>query len=166
MEDYFKIGRIVKPRGIKGELKVLPLTDDVKRFSSLKSAYIDGTLFKVEKATVSDGVYIKLSGVNDRNAAETFRGKFLLVSRENALPLSENSYYIADLIGAKVYTENGEIGVLEDVISAKTDIFTVRTAKGILRFPFLKDLVIKINVEDGVITLKEKRLNEVGLYEV
>lgn len=166
MEEFFKVGRIIKPRGIKGELKVLPLTDDDRRFCTLKSAYIDGTLFKIEKATVSDGVYIKLSGVNDRNAAELLRGKFLLVPRENAAPLSENSYYIADLIGAKVFTENGEIGVLEDVISAKTDIFTVRTAKGLLRFPFLKDLVVKVDVENGKITLKEKRLNEVGLYEV
>ena len=167
MEDFFKIGQIVKPRGIKGEVKVEPLTDDPKRFCALKTAIIDGAAVRVEKATVSDGVYLKLCGVNDRNAAELLRGKFIFVSRENAVPLDENSYFIADLIGASVFTESGKIGTLTDITSAKTDVFTVETDDGrVLRFPFLKDLIVKVDVTKKEIVLKEKRLSEVGIYDV
>lgn len=167
MEEFLKIGKIVKPRGIKGEVKVEPLTDDAGRFLSLKDAIIDGNAFKIEKAVVSDGVYLKLFGINDRNAAELLRGKFITVSRENAVPLKENSYFIADLIGADVFTENNKIGTLSDITSAKTDIFTVKTEEGnVLRFPFLKDLIIKVDVNKKEIILKEKRLSEVSVYEI
>ena len=167
MEDFLKIGLIVKPRGIKGEVKVEPLTDDPKRFNALKKAIVDGTAFKVEKATVSDGVYLKLFGVNDRNAAELMRGKFIFVSREDAVPLKEGSFFIADLIGASVFTEKGKIGTLTDITSAKTDVFTVENDDGgVLRFPFLSDLIVSVDVENKKIVLKEKRLSEVGVYEI
>ena len=167
MEDFLKIGLIVKPRGIKGEVKVEPLTDDAGRFNSLKTAIIDGKEIRVERATVSDGVYVKFFGINDRNAAELLRGKFILISRENAVHLKENSFFIADLIGSTVFTENGKLGVLTDITSAKTDIFTVKTEDGgVLRFPFLKDLIVKIDVAKKEIVLKEKRLSEVGVYEI
>lgn len=167
MEEFLKIGLIVKPRGIKGELKIESLTNDAGRFNALKETYIDGNVFKVEKAVVSDGVYLKLFGVNDRNAAELMRGKFLCVSRDNAVNLKENTFFIADLIGADVFTEKEKIGRLTDITSAKTDIFTVETSDGkTLRFPFLKDLIVKIDVAEKQIILKEKRLSEVGVYEI
>ena len=167
MEKFLKIGLIVKPRGIKGEVKIEPLTDDKGRFNALKEVYIDGSAVKVEKAVVSDGVYIKFFGVNDRNSAELLRGKFVFVSRENAVPLDKDSFFIADLLGSTVFTENEKIGCLTDITSAKTDIFTVKTENGkILRFPFLKDLIIKIDVMNKEIFLKEKRLAEVSVYEI
>lgn len=167
MEEFLKVGQIVKPRGIKGEVKAVPLTDDAERFFSLKSAYIDGAAYKVEKTIVADGVYIKLFGIEDRNAAELLRGKFICVKREDAVSLKENSYFIADLIGSGIFTESGKIGTLSDITSAKTDIFTVDTVDGNrLRFPFLKDLIIKIDPEKKEIVLKEKRLEEVGVYEI
>ena len=95
------------------------------------------------------------------------RGKFICVKREDAVSLKENSYFIADLIGSGIFTENGKIGTLSDITSAKTDIFTVDTVDGNrLRFPFLKDLIIKIDPEKKEIVLKEKRLEEVGVYEI
>ena len=166
MEEFLRIGKIIKPRGIKGEVKVMPYSDGEK-FSRLKGAFIDGVFFAVEKVNVSDGIYLKFKGVNDRNAAELLRGKELSVRREDAEPLENGEYYVVDLIGLPVFTESKKIGVLIDVTSAKTDIFTVKCDDGnVLRFPFLKDLVLSIDVVGGKITLKQKRLDEVGVYEI
>ena len=94
------------------------------------------------------------------------RGKVLSVRRTDAKPLNDGEYYVVDLIGLPVFTESGKIGVLTDVTPAKTDVFTVKTDDGrILRFPFLKDLLVCIDLEKGI-TVKEKRLSEVGVYEI
>ncbi len=168
MEQFLKIGVIVKPQGVKGEVKVQPLTDDITRFNKLKEVIIDGKTYKVEKATVGGGtVFISLSGITDRNVAELFRGKFLLVDRENAIPLEEGRYFIADIVGCEVVTEKGNpVGRVIDVFSARTDIFTLRTSDNrTLRFPFLKDLIVSVDIENQLITLCEKRLGEVSVYE-
>lgn len=168
MEQTLKIGIIVKPQGIKGELKVQPLTDDINRFEKLKEVIIDDKTYRVQKTVVGGGtVFMSLSGITDRNVAETFRGKFLLVTRENAIPLEEGRYFIADIIGCSVITDTGKkVGKVIDVFSARTDIFTLQTTDNkVMRFPFLKDLIVSVDIENQVITLKEKRLGEVSVYE-
>ncbi len=168
MQEFLKIGLIVKPQGIRGEVKVQPLTDDASRFYDLKQVFIDNTTFKVLNARVGDGcVYLALNGVADRNAAELLRGKFLTVDRQNAIRPKEGTYFIVDIIGCKVLTDTGiDVGVVFEVTEAKTDIFTLKTPDGkILRFPFLKDLVENVDVDKKIITVKEKRLGEVSVYE-
>lgn len=168
MEERLKIGLIVKPQGVRGELKVQPLTDDINRFARLKETIIDGKTYRVEKAVIGgNAAYITLSGINDRNAAETLRGKFTEVNREAAVPLTEGRYFIADIIGCTVVTDNDEtVGEVVDVFSARTDIFTVSTVdKRVMRFPFLKDLIVDIDTEKKRVVVKEKRLKEVSVYE-
>ena len=168
MEDTFKIGLITKPHGIKGELRVTPLTDDYARFKRLKNVIIDGKYYAVSDANIaSDAVYLSLSGVTDRNAAESFRGKFLLVERKDAVPTDEFSYFISDVIGCSVVTESGKVLCrVTEVTSAKTDYFTAVTEKGeTLRFPFLKDLLVKVDIAEKVIVVKEKRFGEICVYE-
>lgn len=168
MTEEFKIGIVAKPQGVRGELKIQPLTDNTSRFSRLKEVIIDGVVYKILSAKAFGGqVIIALSGVNDRNAAESFRGKFLCVKRENAVELKQDEYFIADIIGCKLVTTNGKtLGEVIDVFSAKTDVFTAKTAEGkIFRFPFLKDAVLSVSVETGVITLNEKRFSEIVFYE-
>ena len=168
MTEEFKIGIVAKPQGVRGELKIQPLTDDPSRFSRLKEVLIDGRVYKVLSAKTFGGqVIIPLSGVTARNAAELFRGKFLCVKREDAVELKEDEYFIADVIGCRLVTERGEpLGEVTDVTSAKTDIFTAKTADGkIFRFPFLKDAVASVDVAAGVIALKKKRFSEIVLYE-
>lgn len=168
MENTLKIGLITKPHGIKGEMRVTPLTDNPARFKRLKNVIIDGKTYGVSGANVAaDAVYLSLSGITDRNSAETFRGKFLCVNREDAEPLEENTYFIADIIGSSVVTENGKrLCTVTEVISAKTDVFTGVTDDGItVRFPFLRDMLIKVDVENKIITVKEKRFGEISLYE-
>jgi len=168
MEETLKIGLIVKPQGIKGEVKVQPLTDDINRFKNLKEVIIDDKTFKVLKAVIGGGtVFLSLSGISDRNTAETFRGKFLRVTRENAANLPEGRYFIVDIIGCVLNTDNGEVvGEIIDVTSARTDIFTIKCVDGrIMRFPFLIDLVENVDIESKTVTVKEKRLKEVSCYE-
>ena len=167
MEETLKIGLIVKPQGIKGELKVQPLTDDVSRYKKLKEVIIDDKTYRVQSVVIGgEAVFLGLFGVVDRDTAETFRGKFLRVTRENAVPLEEGRYFIVDIIGCKLYTEKNEVGEITEVTSARTDIFTVKCVDGtIMRFPFLKDMIISVDVENKEIRVKGKRLSEVSCYE-
>ena len=168
MEQMLKIGLIVKPQGIKGEVKIQPLTDDINRFKKLKEVVIDDKNYRVLKATVGGGtVFLALSGIADRDTAETFRGKFLFVTRENAVPLPKGRYFIADVIGCAVKTDAGElVGTVKEITSSRTDIFTVSTVDNrIMRFPFLKDLVISVDVSEKIVTVNSKRLLEVSCYE-
>ena len=168
MLEFLKIGVVAKPQGIRGELRIEPLTDDVSRFSRLKEVFIDGNVYKVLSAKPAGRqAIVMLSGVADRNAAELFRGKFLCVKREDAVSLKENEYFIADVIGCKIVTEDGEsVGEVTDVTSARTDVFTAKTPEGkTVRFPFLKDALCSVDVVSGVITIKSKRFSEIALYE-
>ena len=167
MEETLKIGLVVKPQGIKGELKVTPLTDDVNRFKKLKNVLIDGVTYKVIGARPTiDSVFILLDGVTDRNVAETFRNKFLCVKKQDAVVLPKGSYFIVDIEKSKLYDEKGLIGTVREVTSAKTDYFTVDTIDNrVLRFPFLKDLIVKIDIENKEIIVKGERLKEISVYE-
>ena len=168
MESKLKIGLIVKPQGIKGELKVQPLNDDITRFKNLKEVLIDQKAYHVTKAVIGGGVvFLSLSGIYDRDTAATFRGKFLEVERCNAIPLPEGRYFIVDIIGCVLLTDNGShVGEIVDVTEARTDIFTVKCESGvIMRFPFLKDMIVKVDVENKEIIVKAKRLSEVACYE-
>ena len=168
MENTLKVGLIVKPQGIKGELKVQPLTDDINRFKKLKNVIIEGKNYRVTQAIIAGNVVIlSIFGVSDRDTAETFRGKFICVDRENAVDLEEGRYFIADVIGCALTTDNGShVGEIIDVTSARTDIFTVKCNDGvIMRFPFLKDAIVEIDVENKSIVVKAKRLSEISCYE-
>ena len=168
MNDTFKIGLITKPHGIRGEMRVTPLTDNPERFKRLKTVIIDGKVYGVSGVKVAaDAVYLSLSGISDRDSAETFRGKFLLVERKDADALPMNSYFIADIIGCAVVTESGEkLCTVTEVISAKTDIFTAVTENGkTVRFPFLRDSLVRVDVAAKTICVKEKRFREISLYE-
>ena len=168
MIEKLKIGLIVKPQGIRGEVKVQPLTDDINRFRNLKEVIIDDKNYRVLSSTIGGGVvFLTINGINDRNTAETFRGKFLLVDRENAVPLEENRFFIADIIGCEIVTENQvKIGVVKDIFSARTDIFTIECVDGrIMRFPYLNKVVKKVDILNQIIVVEEQRLKEVACYE-
>ncbi len=163
MENFLKIGLITKPQGVRGEIKVNPLTDQNNRFEQLKTILIDQIEYDVEKVRTSpEAVFIKLKDVNDRDMAETFRGKFICVNRNEAVVPKKDSYFIADIIGCSVFNETEKIGEVIDVTNAKTDYFTIKRTNGkIARFPFLKDLLIQVDVKNGKIIVKQKRFLEV-----
>ena len=167
MQETFEIGIVAKPQGIRGELKITPYTDDVKRFNKLKSVIIDGKTYTVTNSRAcSDYAIISILGVNDRNTAELFRGKSLRVLREDAIKPEDGSYFIVDIIGSTLKADDKVIGKIVDVTSLKTDVFTVLTTSGkIMRFPFLKDAVENVDVENSIVKVNAKRLQEIACYE-
>lgn len=168
MKSTVTVGTVAKPQGIRGEIKVNPLTDDNKRFFDLKKVVIGGAEYAVTIARVTPaGVFIKLDGVNDRNAAELLRGKEICVSRQDAVPLPQDRYFIADIIGCRLIRNGKPYGTVKDVLQySATDIYTASLDKGgSIAFPALKEVIEKIDVEKGEIYLNAEKLAEVALYE-
>jgi 16S rRNA processing protein RimM len=161
------IARIVKPQGIKGEVKLESYSEDPMRFNRFKSVYVNGIPYEVEQSRVSDGVYLKLKGVNDRNAAELLRGAEISIERSMLSKPVKGRYYIADLLGLEVFSEGEKLGILEDILqNGGVDVYVVRLTGGkTLMFPALKDLLKDVNVDKKTIELESKRLSEVGVYE-
>ncbi len=161
------VGKILKPQGIKGELKILPLTDDVSRFRSVKYLIVKGQALPVLSLRITgEYVYCVLDGVNDRNKAEELRDEFVSVKRQDAVPLEEGRHFIVDLIGCKIFSGTEEVGVLIDVLqNTKTDVYVVKGKKGEIMFPVVDDLIECTNTVDKVIKVNPKRLSEIIVYE-
>ncbi len=170
MNNYLLLGTIVKPQGLKGEVKLRHETGDPSRFFDLETAWIQrGESYvpiHVLSARLSGpDVFLTLEGVDDRDAAETMRGTTLYIDRAHARPLAEGEVFIADLIGLQaVDTQGNAIGTLTDVLQpGGVDVLVFQTPQGPLMAPHLKKLVKRITREQ--IVLDEAVLPEVGVYE-
>ena len=171
-QEYLLLGEIVRPQGIRGEVKVRHYTDDPERFYELDVVFLKrGEKYDeagVEDARVQgDDVYLKLEGIDDRNEAEKLRGIQLWVDRDNAVELGEDEVFIADILGARAFdTKGNQLGVLKDVLPpGGVDVFVLKTPKGNLMFPALKEVLLEMNADEGKLVLDENKLEEVALYE-
>lgn len=121
MEEYFEIGQIVNTSGLKGVIKVKPFTDDITKFNDFKTIYIsikkELKEFEIEQVRFSKNmVFLKLKGIDTIEEAENYRNLYLKVKRDKDEELEEGSYYIVDILGCKVYTdEQKELGKVDDV---------------------------------------------------
>lgn len=165
MEKQLTVGEIVKPQGIRGELKVKPFTDSAEDFRAFKRVFLDGAEYKVMSVRTGGGaVFLGLSGVYDRNAAELLRGKQITVLRGEAPDPEEGSYYIADLLGCDVVTETGEkLGTLKEIRQAATDIYTLEMNGKEVLFPVAAGVVLAVDPQAGKITVSKKRFFEVAV---
>ncbi len=162
MEDFFRIGVITKPHGLKGEVKVFPTTDDAKRFKKLKKCIIRTKKGDIEAEKKSckffkNLVILSFVGYDDINEVEAFRNCDIYVSREDAVPLEEGEYYISDVIGSDVYEDNGShLGTVNDVLqTGANDVFTVAMENGReLLIPVINDCVIDIDTEGKKVIVK------------
>lgn len=159
MEEIFKIGKIINTHGIKGEVKVYPLTDDVTKFKKLKNVLIDGK----ERTIVGvkfqkDRVILKIEGIDTMNDAETYKEKYIEIFRSSEPQLDEDTYYIVDLIGCDVFdTDDVELGKIFDVISTPSnDVYWIKEPKELL-IPVLKDIVLDIDINNKKIVIKPVR---------
>ena len=154
MYEYLQIGKIVNTHGIKGEMKVIPLTDDPRRFDDLDWAFIEkGGMQKCRIESVKyfkGSVIIKIEGIDTPEAAAAYREHYLLVDRENAVKLPEDTFFVCDILGSKVFDENGrDLGELKDVIqTGSNDVYVVKgdLGKEIL-IPALKSVVRGISLD-------------------
>ncbi len=170
--EHITIGKIGSAHGVRGELKIVPLTDDVRRFSKLKKCFLtkeDGTIVNelaVKHARVDRGnVLILFETITDRDMAEKLRGFYLAVSREDAVKLPKNTFFIVDMIGLTVIDdERGELGTINDVYETGANfvISVKRKGKMDLQIPFLNAVCYETDIEAGYMKV---RLPE-GLYEI
>lgn len=165
MVDELIVGEVLKPQGIRGEIKVKPFTDSPEDFRKYKRIFLDGIEYKILSVrTDESAVYLGLRGVADRNAAEPLRGKQVVIPRTEAPEPPEGSYYIADLLGAEVVTETGKLlGTLVNIRSAATDVYTITAGEKEILFPAVKDLFVSIDAEAKRIVVDGKRFREVAV---
>lgn len=167
MTKRLTIGNIAKPQGVRGEVKISPLTDDVNRFSRLKKVYVADKAYDVQSSKVlPNGVFIKLSGVDDRNAAELLRGNDVQVDREDAVKLPKDRYFIVDVIGCEVYTDDTRIGKLVDVLQyGAADVYVLSTAKGRAMIPAIDRILKTVDVDNKKIILDTEAFDDLAVYE-
>lgn len=159
MQKRLEIGQIVNTFGIKGEVKVVPFTDDINRFDDLKKVYVktkkESKLYKVENARYHKNmVLLKFEGIDNPEDAELLKNSFLEVDREDAIPLEEGTYFIVDLIGLDVYTEEGKLlGRVEDIYNTgANDIYVVKDELGKqILLPGIDDVIKEVKLEDRII---------------
>ncbi len=161
MVDRFQVGVITRTHGVAGEVKVYPTTDDIRRFKKLKKVILDtgkGDMeLTVAQARFQNNIVIlKFKEFSDINEVEPFRGKSLYVTRENAVPLGEDEYFIADLIGMRVVSVDGEdLGILSDVmLTGANDVYVVEDQDGgELLLPVIDECVREVDLDKGVVTV-------------
>ena len=159
--DLFRVGVIANTHGIRGEVKVYPTTDNLNRFDDLKDVILDTGRehinLKVEGVRYFKNMAIlKFKGIDNINDIEKYKGKDLLVTRENAVPLEENEYYIADLIDMEVYNEDGSrLGILNDVMqTGANDVYVINLENGReLLLPNIDQCILEVNIEEKKMTV-------------
>ena len=155
MEQFLQVGVISSTHGIRGEVKVFPTTDDPMRFKKLKKVLLDTGRERLELEVQSVRFFkqfaiVKFKGIDNINDIERYKGKGLFVPREDAVPLGEDEYYIADLIGMEVFTEDGHFGVVRDVMETEAnEVYIVESDEhGEVLIPAIRQCVLDVNVEE------------------
>lgn len=157
MEDMLQVGVITHTHGVRGEVKVFPTTDDVNRFKKLKQVILDTgkETMPLEIQSVKffkQFVILKFKGIDNINDIEKYKRCSLYVTREHAVPLEEDEYFIADMIGMEVCTEDGNIfGTLKDVIeTGANDVYVIENAEhGEVLVPAIKECIRSVDIEKG-----------------
>ena len=155
MEQFLQVGVISSTHGIRGEVKVFPTTDDPMRFKKLKKVLLDTGRERLELEVQSVRFFkqfaiVKFKGIDNINDIERYKGKGLFVPREDAVPLDEDEYYIADLIGMEVFTEDGHFGVVKDVMeTGANEVYIIESDEhGEVLIPAIRQCVLDVNVEE------------------
>ena len=160
MEDLLQVGSIIKPHGVHGEVKVYPTTDDLNRFKKLKEVILDTGKEKIDlhinSVKIQNGVVILgFKEFDNPEVMEKYRKCPLLITRDNAVPLNKDEYFIADLIDIKVITDEGkELGTLTDVIeTGSNDVYVVSDGKSEVLIPAIHDCIVSVSTEDSLMTV-------------
>lgn len=156
MENFLEIGQIVNSYGLKGQMKIVPFTDDITRYNELKTIYIEVKKqlkeYKIEQIKYhKNNVLIKLEGIDDINDTEQFKNCFVKIDRKNAVKLPEDTYFIVDLIGTEVFTEeNVLLGKIVDVFpTGSNDVYVVKDELGKqILLPAISQVIKKVDISN------------------
>ena len=161
MEEFLQVGVITSTHGVRGEVKVFPTTDDVKRYSKLKEVLLgegyDAPILHIEGVKYQKNMAIvKFKEYSSLNDVEKLKGVKLFVTRKNAVKLSKDEYFVADLIGMRVIDElKGVGGILKDVMqTGANDVYIIDLDdKRELLLPAIKDCILNVDFEKGIIKI-------------
>lgn len=161
MEQFLRVGVISSTHGIKGEVKVFPTTDDANRFKKLKEVLLDTgkehISLEVEQVKFHKNmVIVKFKGYDNINDVEMYKGKDLLVSRDQAVKLEPDENFIIDLIGLKVVTDEGaDFGTVKDILqTGANDVYVIDGNDGKeYLFPSIKECILDVNLDEGTVTV-------------
>ena len=159
MEKYLRVGVIANTHGVRGEVKIYATTDDIRRFKKLKECFIDTGKEKIPVEVESCKFFkempiLKFRSMDQMGDVEGFKGKDLLVSREHAVKLKKNEFFIVDMVGLSVESDEGmPVGILTDVLqTGANDVFDVKTEAGDeVLIPYIEQCVPEIHPETGKI---------------
>ena len=157
----FVVGKILKPHGVKGSVKVEIITSFPEHFLELKTVYIEQEnqkqAYSIEDARLSDRfVFLKFSGINDYDQADALRNHYIYIAQKDLMPLNKDEYYIHDLIGLKVFDEQGVfIGTIRDVWTySANDIYVLNTDDGQEKLiPAIKPVVKSVNLKERTMVI-------------
>jgi 16S rRNA processing protein RimM len=155
MPEYVTIGQIKKPHGVKGSLKVEPLTNDPSRFKLLDKIYLTfdekvRKKFSIVQAQIGPQfVYLTLDQITNRDEAEKFRSAYIEIPQDESLPLLQNEHYNFELVGFLVKTNDGkEIGTLKEVQSYPAhDMYIVKTGSKEILIPAVPEIVVAVKAD-------------------
>lgn len=156
MTEYFEIGQIVNTFGIKGMVKVKPFTENIEQFEELEKIYIKNKNgnkeYQIQEVKYhKQMILIKFAGIENPEDAELLRGSYLLINRKDAKPLEEGTYYIVDLLGLEVYTDEGVLlGKVDDIFNTgSNDIYVVKDELGKqVLLPGIEDVIKQVDLEN------------------
>lgn len=169
-QQYLRVGQIVRAHGVRGDVKVIPLTDDPARFHALKTAYLETTAGAYAPVAISgvrlqpDAVLLHLDGYDTVERAETLKNVYLCVHRDNAVKLKKDTYFVADLIGCETFDTRGKAyGKVTDVLeTGANDVYEIEHGK--LLVPALKRVLSEVDTQSGRIVFDAEVLGEVGCF--
>lgn len=169
MDKLITLGKIVRPHGVKGDVKIILSLDDLSFLNRTDKVWIDSMQYKVHSIKqVSDGVALNLEGVHSIEDAEKLRNKTVKVERKYLEELKENEYYADDLIGCTLYfdTNNKEIGKISDIQNyGATDILIIKDGTEEYMCPLLDSIFVKVDYDAQKIIINKKAFLEVVDYE-
>lgn len=151
MADRLRVGIVSSVHGIKGECKVFPTTDDMKRFKKLKKVYADDKELELESVKFfKNMVIVKFKGIDTPEDIQKYRNKDLMIDREDAVPLEEGEYFINDLIGCTVIDEDGKmIGECKDIFpTGANQVMEVDTGNRSFLIPYIKQCILDVDLAD------------------
>lgn len=157
---FLAVGRVIKPHGVNGEVRVEPMTDQPERFGWLKAIFVGEDKPRrvgvVSARRHGDFVLLKLDGYPTRTEAELLRNELLQVPEDEAIPLEEGEYFLHQLLGLQVVTESGQnLGRLTEVLeTGANNVFIIDGPGGELLVPDIPDVVLEVDVAGGRVVIR------------
>lgn len=162
---FLILGKILRPHGIRGEMRLKVITDYPERIAHLDRVFVGTDPYDADSAEAygiasarrnRDGLLIQLEGVNDRNEAERFRDLLLMVSLDDAVPLEDDEYYVYEILGARAVTPDGEdLGQISEVLeTGANDVFVIQGGiYGEILLPDIPDVILNIDLDNKIVTV-------------